>query len=308
MMLTLTIERLKVMHVVEGISATIAQHNGGTIPFTLMWASEGERKKLDIWWRESIVLIESELMKWAQMTSGQFDTQSEGEDYTISLTLPSQWDEKLTGLLQNRIQQFFIHNIIASWIGDFKDVAAPNYSVLSSADLEGVMSVLLYRNLAFEAGERQTDNDDHSEDESAAEAGERQTDDDDHSEDEGAAEAGERQTDNDDHSEDEGAAEAGERQTDDDDHSEDEGAAEAGERQTDDDDHGEDEGTAEAGERRADDDDWSAPSSMQGVSRDKDDPRRVVTHVDDIDWSGSGMRMMMEDDRHQIRHESRCRR
>ena len=251
MMLTLTIERLKVMHVVEGLSATIAQHNGGTIPFPLMWASEGERKKLDIWWRESIVLIESELMKWAQMTSGQFDTQSEGEDYTISLTLPSQWDEKLTGLLQNRIQQFFIHNIIASWIGDFKDVAAPNYSVLSSADLEGVMSVLLYRNLAFEAGERQTDNDDHSEDEGAAEAGERLADDDDHSADEGAT---------------------------------------------------------EAGERRADDDDWSVPSSMQGVSRDKDDPRRVVTHVDDVDWSGSGMRMMMEDDRRQFRHESRCRR
>ena len=61
---TIAIGRNKVMGVVEGISVIISQKNGGTPSFEQLWASEDERGKLDIYYREAVSDLERRLMEW----------------------------------------------------------------------------------------------------------------------------------------------------------------------------------------------------------------------------------------------------
>ena len=93
MEISITIERKSVLGVVEGISATIGQHNGGEPSFRQLWASDSESPKLDIWWRDGITDLEGSLMKWAVQTTSQFDLQGVGEDLTLTLGVDDRWSD-----------------------------------------------------------------------------------------------------------------------------------------------------------------------------------------------------------------------
>jgi hypothetical protein len=150
MNVTITIEREKVLQIVEGLSATIAQHNAGVPTFEQLWASESERRKLDIWWRDAANDLEDNLKKWLTDTTPGYDLSTAATDYSLTLNPGDYWSTKLTGLLKNRLQYYFVHSVMAGWLGDFTEVNAPNYGDLAMSDLKGILNVMNFRELAFE--------------------------------------------------------------------------------------------------------------------------------------------------------------
>ena len=66
--ITIKIVKKSVMGVVEGLSATIAQHNPEE-DFQTVWASDGEEAKLDIYYREAITDLENFLARFSSSIS-----------------------------------------------------------------------------------------------------------------------------------------------------------------------------------------------------------------------------------------------
>ena len=157
-MITITITRSQILHIVEGISATIGQHNnGGATAWQALWASASESPKLDIWWREAIADLELAVNKWAQSTSSQFNLLQDGSDYTITLDPGERWSSKLSGLLANKIQSFMVHYVVSGWLSDFKDVQSPDYQEMATQDIKDIAYILVRRNLDTEASARHED-------------------------------------------------------------------------------------------------------------------------------------------------------
>ena len=154
---TITIEKSKVLHIVEGLSGTISQHNAGVPTFEQLWASPSDSKKLDIWLRDALLDLEESLMKWMQSTHEQYTLTADEGDLSIELQLNDHWSEKLTGLLANRLQYYFVHAVLAGWLGDLDGVKAPDYRELATTDLKGIMNVLLYRELVVTEEDRHQD-------------------------------------------------------------------------------------------------------------------------------------------------------
>lgn len=157
-MITITITRSQILHIVEGISATIGQHNnGGATAWQALWASASESPKLDIWWREAIADLELAVNRWAQSTSSQFNLSQDGSDYTITLDPGERWSSKLSGLLANKIQSFMVHYVVSGWLSDFKDVQSPDYQEMATQDIKDIAYILVRRNLDTEASARHED-------------------------------------------------------------------------------------------------------------------------------------------------------
>lgn len=154
---TIFISRGSVMAIVEGISATIAQHSGGEIGFEKMWASANDAAKLDIWWRSAINDLEVNLRQHVAATTDKFDLQQIGKDYRLTLNLNRYWDDKLTGVLDNKIQEYLVNSVIAGWLSDFRDIKAPDYTAMASGAIADISQIILYRKLVFAEAARATD-------------------------------------------------------------------------------------------------------------------------------------------------------
>ena len=157
MNVTITIDRDSVLGIVEGLTATISQHNAGVPTYDQLWARDAESPKLDIWWREGLTDLEAGLKKWFTSTQSQFVLQAAGTDVTLTINVGSWWDEKLSGLLANKMQQYMVHAVMAGWLSDFDGVKAPDYKALAVADIVGIANVILYKDLAFAEEARTAD-------------------------------------------------------------------------------------------------------------------------------------------------------
>lgn len=158
MKIDISISRKGVMGIVEGISVTIAQHNGGTPTFEQLWASDSEGPKLDIYYREGIGDLERQLEKWISKSSGQFDLQAAGEDYTLTLMLNENWPEKLKGLLSNKVQDYLVHAVTAGWLNDFEGITIKqDYQAMAANDLTDIVYILGLKEFSFDEAERGKD-------------------------------------------------------------------------------------------------------------------------------------------------------
>lgn len=157
-MKTITIEIVKksVMGVVEGLSATIAQHNP-EVDFQTVWASDGEEAKLDIYYREAITDLENFLARFSSSTTQQFDLQALADDFTITIKTLASWPPRLSGVLTNQIQNYLVHAIIAGWLSDFPDMNHTDYASMGASDLEAIKEVLLKKDFSFAEAERTAD-------------------------------------------------------------------------------------------------------------------------------------------------------
>ena len=144
------------MGVVDGLSATIAQHNP-EVDFQTVWASDGEEAKLDIYYREAITDLESYLARFSSATAKQFDLQRLADDLTISFNTLSHWPPRLTGVLTNLIQNYLVHAITAGWLNDFPDIKTSDYAGMGASDLEAIKGILLEKNFSFAEAERNAD-------------------------------------------------------------------------------------------------------------------------------------------------------
>lgn len=145
--ITITILRDDVMSIVEGLSATIAQHNSGVPTMEQLWASESEKRKLDIWWRSSVTDLEEAYKHWIVESTPMFDMTVECDDYTITFAVSYHWSQRLTGLLANHIQNYFVFSILAGWLGDLANITAPDYAVLAANELKKSIGILSMREL-----------------------------------------------------------------------------------------------------------------------------------------------------------------
>ena len=149
-MKTITIKIIKksVMGVVEGLSATIAQHNP-EVDFKSVWASDAEEAKLDIYYREAITDLENFLARFSSSTTQKFDLQALADDFSINIVTLASWPPRLSGLLTNQIQNYLVHAIIAGWLSDFPDMAHTDYASMGASDLDAIKEILLKKDFSF---------------------------------------------------------------------------------------------------------------------------------------------------------------
>lgn len=144
------------MGVVEGLTATIAQHNP-EVDFQTIWASDSEEGKLDIHYREAVNDLENELNKWLAATCTQFDLQALAGNLMLQLKIQDFWPPKLSGLLSNQIQNYLVHAVMAGWLGDFPDIKTTDYAGMGASDLGTIKELLLKREFFFEEIARHED-------------------------------------------------------------------------------------------------------------------------------------------------------
>ena len=154
--IAIKIVKKSVMGVVEGLSATIAQHNP-EVDFQTVWASDGEEAKLDIYYREAITDLENFLARFSSSTTQQFDLQALADDFTITIKTLASWPPRLSGVLTNQIQNYLVHAIIAGWLSDFPDMNHTDYGSMGASDLEAIKEVLLKKDFSFAEAERTAD-------------------------------------------------------------------------------------------------------------------------------------------------------
>ena len=154
--ITIKIVKKSVMGVVEGLSATIAQHNP-EVDFQTVWASDAEEAKLDIYYREAITDLENFLARFSSSTTQQFDLQALAEDFTITIKTLASWPPRLSGVLTNQIQNYLVHAILAGWLSDFPDMNHTDYGSMGASDLEAIKEVLLKKDFSFAEAERTAD-------------------------------------------------------------------------------------------------------------------------------------------------------
>lgn len=154
--IAIKIVKKSVMGVVEGLSATIAQHNP-EVDFQTIWASDGEEAKLDIYYREAITDLENFLARFSSSTTQQFDLQALAEDFTITIKTLASWPPRLSGVLTNQIQNYLVHAILAGWLSDFPDMNHTDYASMGASDLEAIKEVLLKKDFSFAEAERTAD-------------------------------------------------------------------------------------------------------------------------------------------------------
>lgn len=157
-MKTITIKIIKksVMGVVEGLTATIAQHNQ-EVDFQTVWASDGEEAKLDIYYREAITDLENFLARFSSSTTQQFDLQALAGDFSITIKTLVSWPPRLSGVLTNQIQNYLVHAILAGWLSDFPDMAHTDYAGMGASDLDAIKEILLKKDFNFTEAERKAD-------------------------------------------------------------------------------------------------------------------------------------------------------
>lgn len=154
--ITISITKKGVMGVVEGLSATIAQHNP-EIDFETMWASDAEEAKLDIYYREAITDLENFLARFSSSTTQQFDLQALADDFSVTIKTLAYWPSRLSGVLTNQIQNYLVHAIMAGWLSDFPEFTHTDYAGMGANDLEAIKEVLLKKDFSFDEAARTTD-------------------------------------------------------------------------------------------------------------------------------------------------------
>jgi hypothetical protein len=154
--ITIKIVKKSVMGVVEGLSATIAQHNP-EVDFQTVWASDGEEAKLDIYYREAITDLENFLARFSSSTTQQFDLQALADDFSITIKTLVSWPPRLSGVLTNQIQNYLVHAILAGWLSDFPDMNHTDYAGMGASDLEAIKEVLLKKDFSFAEAARTAD-------------------------------------------------------------------------------------------------------------------------------------------------------
>ena len=154
--ITIKIVKKSVMGVVEGLSATIAQHNP-EVDFQSVWASDAEEARLDIYYREAITDLENFLARFSSSTTQQFDLQALADDFTITIKTLASWPPRLSGVLTNQIQNYLVHAILAGWLSDFPDMNHTDYASMGASDLEAIKEVLLKKDFSFAEAERTAD-------------------------------------------------------------------------------------------------------------------------------------------------------
>lgn len=157
-MKTITIKIIKksVMGVVEGLTATIAQHNP-EVDFQTVWASDGEEAKLDIYYREAITDLENFLARFSSSTTQQFDLQALADDFSITIKTLVSWPPRLSGVLTNQIQNYLVHAILAGWLSDFPDMNHTDYASMGASDLDAIKEILLKKDFSFAEAARKAD-------------------------------------------------------------------------------------------------------------------------------------------------------
>ena len=157
-MKTITIKIIKksVMSVVEGLSATIAQHNP-EVDFQSVWASDAEEAKLDIYYREAITDLENFLARFSSSTTQKFDLQALADDFSINIVTLASWPPRLSGVLSNQIQNYLVHAILAGWLSDFPDMNHTDYASMGASDLDAIKEILLKKDFSFAEAERKAD-------------------------------------------------------------------------------------------------------------------------------------------------------
>lgn len=156
--LTIHITKRNIYHIAEGISVTIAQHNGDTPTYEQLWASPDESIKLDIYYREAVSDMERKLADWLRTSTAQYNLLADADNYQLLLDTSRYWPKRLEGLLDNKIQDYLVHAVTAGWLNDFEGLnVKQDYQAMAAQDLADIRDIICYRAFAFVEVQRTQD-------------------------------------------------------------------------------------------------------------------------------------------------------
>lgn len=122
---------------------------GYAIPdrYDQVWANSSRGELLDSYWIEGYTAVVQLLKKYLSSDSVAYTLNSfnEGEKLTISVEMPSRYDDKLNGSISTDVKMLIACNIITGWLKVILPEAASKYEEESKGYSEDLRVKLLYR-------------------------------------------------------------------------------------------------------------------------------------------------------------------
>ena len=122
---------------------------GYAIPdrYDQVWANNSRGELLDSYWIEGYTAVVQLLKKYLSSDSVAYTLNSfnEGEKLTISVEMPSRYDDKLNGSISTDVKMLIACNIITGWLKVVLPEAASKYEEESNGYSEDLRVKLLYR-------------------------------------------------------------------------------------------------------------------------------------------------------------------
>jgi hypothetical protein len=122
---------------------------GYAIPdrYDQVWANSSRGELLDSYWIEGYTAVVQLLKKYLSSDSVAYTLNSfnEGEKLTISVEMPSRYDDKLNGSISTDVKMLIACNIITGWLKVVLPEAASKYEEESKGYSEDLRVKLLYR-------------------------------------------------------------------------------------------------------------------------------------------------------------------
>ena len=111
------------------------------------WANNSRGELLDSYWIEGYTAVVQLLKKHLSSDSVAYTLNSfnEGEKLTISVEMPSRYDDKLNGSISTDVKMLIACNIITGWLKVVLPEAASKYEEESKGYSEDLRVKLLYR-------------------------------------------------------------------------------------------------------------------------------------------------------------------
>ena len=122
---------------------------GYAIPdrYDQVWANSSRGELLDSYWIKGYTAVVQLLKKYLSSDSVAYTLNSfnEGEKLTISVEMPSRYDDKLNGSISTDVKMLIACNIITGWLKVVLPEAASKYEEESKGYSEDLRVKLLYR-------------------------------------------------------------------------------------------------------------------------------------------------------------------
>lgn len=136
------ISKTMVLKLVEALSVNIGRKNPG-VDFETLWASEGDEKLLDIYYKEAVTDLENMLKKWILDTSDKIDVNEYVDDeYVLHLGLSDKWPERLKDLLDSKVQEYLAHATLAGWVSCLANLEIGSYKEIATTDIDTIISII----------------------------------------------------------------------------------------------------------------------------------------------------------------------
>lgn len=141
MSVTVSITRTQVVSEVAKTTAYEGAHSGA---FDNVYAKSEDKEMLDRYWIEACTMA-TEVMKEFITSMTAPSPATPNSDYTVTLTMPANFDTNMQNAITNAAYQHFCNYIVGKWLAMIGIEKASAYLASSSNDLAELKNKIYYR-------------------------------------------------------------------------------------------------------------------------------------------------------------------